>query len=225
MSMRLEQGQIDVLVVRMSCGDSVARELLIKHYMGLVITIAKNASWRCLDRRDDFISVALYELVRCVDRFAVVGGDGGVKTWIVSCVKHRLLSELREGRTVVRAPKGVGDVVVVGGGIEDDMVMGGAGWPGLSLMIREEFDKVTTCLDRRVVMMYMAGWNDREIAEKVGMSKTKVNSLRLAAIGRFRDSWVEGKEHSDGRCTYSCERDARECYRIGGCRKKLPRAE
>lgn len=180
-------------------GDQSARNMLIEHNMRLVAHVVKK--YQCPDYEiEDLLSVGTIGLIKAVNTF---NADKGSKlaTYAARCVENEVLMKLRSNKKLAREvslyePIGVdkdGETVSLMDVIEmenpetiDGLI--------LDQDIREmyrAFDRCLTDPEKQVISMRYGLFRgrehtQREIAARMGISRSYVSRIEKRAIGKLR---------------------------------------
>ena len=180
-------------------GDQSARNMLIEHNMRLVAHVVKK--YQCPDyETEDLLSVGTIGLIKAVNTF---NADKGSKlaTYAARCVENEVLMKLRSNKKLAREvslyePIGVdkdGETVSLMDVIEmenpetiDGLI--------LDQDIREmyrAFDRCLTDPEKQVISMRYGLFRgrehtQREIAARLGISRSYVSRIEKRAIGKLR---------------------------------------
>lgn len=180
-------------------GDQSARNMLIEHNMRLVAHVVKK--YQCPDyETEDLLSVGTIGLIKAVNTF---NADKGSKlaTYAARCVENEILMLLRAGKKYTRdvslyEPIGVdkdGETVSLMDVIEmenpetiDGLI--------LDQDIREMYRAFDCCLtdpEKQVISMRYGLFRgrehtQREIAARMGISRSYVSRIEKRAVGKLR---------------------------------------
>lgn len=180
-------------------GDQSARNMLIEHNMRLVAHVVKK--YQCPDHEtEDLLSVGTIGLIKAVNTFDPDKGSRLV-TYAARCVENEVLMKLRSNKKYAREvslyePIGVdkdGETVSLMDVIEmenpetiDGLI--------LDQDIREmyrAFDRCLTDPEKQVISMRYGLFRgrehtQREIAARMGISRSYVSRIEKRAIGKLR---------------------------------------
>jgi RNA polymerase sporulation-specific sigma factor len=185
---------------RMANGDMGARDVLIQRNLRLVAHIAKKYSVSPADA-DDIISVGTMGLIKAVDSFRPECGTR-FATYAVRCLQNEILMYFRAQKkhTSDASLNDVLDVDKEGNPLtymdilstEDDIA------EKIDLKIKAEklLDTIERVLNKRekqiISMRYALGFlkpmTQREIAEKLGISRSYVSRIENSAIKKLREN-------------------------------------
>lgn len=195
----LSQTEEKECLKRCKGGDQSARNMLIEHNMRLVAHVVKK--YQCPDyETEDLLSVGTIGLIKAVNTF---NADKGSKlaTYAARCVENEILMLLRAGKKYTREislyePIGVdkdGETVSLMDVIEmenpetiDGLI--------LDQDIREmyrAFDRCLTASEKQVISMRYGLFQgrehtQREIAARMGISRSYVSRIEKRAVGKLR---------------------------------------
>ena len=184
---------------RMSEGDAKARETLIERNMRLVAHIVKKFSVSPSET-DDIISVGTMGLIKAVDSFRPECGTR-FATYAVRCLQNEILMYFR-ARKKHQSETSLNDVLDIDKdgnpltyldilSIDDDI----AEKIDMKIRIEKLLEVIETALNKRekqiIFMRYAMGFSrqmtQREIAKKLGISRSYVSRIENAAIQKLRD--------------------------------------
>ena len=180
-------------------GDQSARNMLIEHNMRLVAHVVKK--YQCPDyETEDLLSVGTIGLIKAVNTF---NADKGSKlaTYAARCVENEVLMKLRSNKKLAREvslyePIGVdkdGETVSLMDVIEmenpetiDGLILD----QDIKEMYRA-FDRCLTDPEKQVISMRYGLFRgrehtQREIAARMGISRSYVSRIEKQAIGKLR---------------------------------------
>ena len=184
-------------------GDSTAREKLIRHNLRLVAHITKKYYAQPCDQ-DDLISIGTIGLIKAISTF---DGSKGARlaTYAGRCIQNEILMYFRSQR------KSAGDISL------SDAIETGQDGSSLSVMdvlssdedlfqqthLRSETKKLMGLLDRtltsrekqiitwRYGLFGTAPLAQRQVAEKLGISRSYVSRIEKKALEKLRDAMEE----------------------------------
>ena len=184
-------------------GDGTARAILIERNMRLVAHIAKKYAFSGYDP-DDIISVGTIGLIKAIDSFKV---DCGTRfaTYAVKCLQNEILMYFRSQKkhTLDSSLNDILDTDKDGNpltymdilSVEDDIA------EKIDVKIRVErlMRYIDECLDARekqiIFMRYALGFSkpmtQREIAGKLGISRSYVSRIENCAIDKLRGCFAK----------------------------------
>jgi len=199
-----------ICLLKLKEGSKEAREILIERNLRLVAHIVKKYS--SLDKdTDDLISIGTIGLIKAIDSFDMEKGIR-LATYASRCIDNELLMLLRSGKKQGREvylyePIGADkegneiNLLDVIEAQEEDII---------ALMELEENSKklyqfIETALDERersvVCMRYGLHGKDeitqREIADKMGISRSYVSRIEKKAISKLRACYCQKSNHFD----------------------------
>lgn len=187
------------LFIRCHEGDSEARSELIEHNLRLVAHIIKKYYTGCKDQ-EDLLSIGTIGLIKAIDTF---NPDNGTKfaTYAGKCLQNEILMHFRSQKKLMSEtsindaieydkdgnPLTYMDIICV----EDDII------DKIELKSKSElaFKAIKVCLSSRerdiIIMRYgLAGKppeTQREVAKKLGISRSYVSRLEKSAIEKIYD--------------------------------------
>lgn len=189
---------------RLKKGDQAARDKLIEHNMRLVAHVVKKYQGSDYDT-EDLLSVGAIGLIKAVNTFNVDKGSR-LATYAARCVENEILMLLRASKKYSREvslfePIGVdkdGETVSLLDVIEmdnkealDQMI--------LSQDVKELYEAFETCLTEteKTVLGMRYGlykgkeYTQREIAGKLGISRSYVSRIEKKAIEKMRAEFAK----------------------------------
>ncbi len=185
---------------RMSKGDKKAREVLIERNLRLVAHIAKKYSVSPSDA-DDIISVGTMGLIKAVDSFRAECGTR-FATYAVRCLQNEILMYFRAQKKhlsdtsihdILDTDKDGNPLTYMDILSTDDDIA-----EKIDLKIKAEqlmlaIEKVLNKREKQIVFMrYALGFSkpmtQREIAKKLGISRSYVSRIENSAIQKLRES-------------------------------------
>lgn len=193
------------LLEKAESGDSAAREKLIEHNLRLVAHIIKKYYSNCSEQ-EDLISIGTIGLIKAIDSFK---SDKGVRlaTYAARCIENEILMHFRQGK------KSAG-VVSINEPIDTD----GEGNPLTLMDVIYVEDTIAEDIDNKQnvkkLYEYIDGLADerdkeiiidrygldgekcktqREVAEKLDISRSYVSRIEKKAIGELRNMFNRGE--------------------------------
>ncbi len=183
---------------RCRMGDREARDILIERNLRLVAHIAKKYSFSGYDA-DDIISVGTIGLIKAIDSFRDECGTR-FATYAVKCLQNEILMYFRsqkkhQGDTslseVLDTDKDGNPLTYMDILSEDDDI---AEKIDVKIKVERLMKYIDECLDVRekqiVFMRYALGFSkpmtQREIAEKLGISRSYVSRIENCAVDKLR---------------------------------------
>jgi DNA-directed RNA polymerase specialized sigma subunit len=128
-------------------------------------------------RKEEFLSVALYELVRALHRFPEKQRDGKLTPYIRMILKYTLRDVIGQGAITVpprsfrRKPRSITYVSID----ECDRVI----QHFFSIEMIEVLDRcICRDIEQQILDMRLMGYNDREIGEILGRPKQTISHIR-----------------------------------------------
>ena len=190
-------------------GDLEAREVLINRNLRLVAHVIKKYQQTGYDM-DDLLSVGTIGLIKAVDTFHTEKGSR-LATYAAKCIENEILMMFRAGKKFSREvsiydPIGAdkdGETV----SLFDILESGDREIPE-TVMVRQDirtlYQAYTTGLtemEKTVIRMRygLLGEKEhtqREIAEKLGISRSYVSRIEKRAVGHMREAFDEASEKS-----------------------------
>lgn len=197
----LDKKEEQELFVRMrEQGDTAAREKLIEHNLRLVTHIVRKyyASNHC---EDDLISVGSIGLIKSVDSYNITNGTR-FATYAARCIQNEILMYFRGQRKTLQEvsinetidtdrdgkPLTYIDIIKCEDTIADDLDM--------KIKLSKAADYIMNCLGTRekriIILRYgLAGdraYTQREVAQKLGISRSYVSRIEKYALEKLRSS-------------------------------------
>lgn len=180
-------------------GDEKARSILIERNLRLVAHIAKKYSFSGYDA-DDIISVGTIGLIKAIDSYNPES-SARFATYAVKCLQNEILMYFRSQKKHLSEtsinevldtdkdgnPLTYMDILST----EDDI----AEKIDVKIKVEKLMKYINTCLDSRekqiIFMRYALGFNksmtQREIAHKLGISRSYVSRIENTAIEKLRE--------------------------------------
>jgi len=185
-------------VERLEAGDEEARRLLIEHNLRLVAHIAKKYAAPKRDQ-DDIISIGVIGLIKAVSTFNSSKGNA-LATYAARCIENEILMSLRTekkqaGEISLNEPIGVdkdGNEISLSDimGTEADDIHNAAELNIAGEYLRGAMKLFLTPRERTVIELRY-GLNggqtvpQREIAKKLGISRSYVSRIEKKALGKL----------------------------------------
>ena len=179
-------------------GDEKARSILIERNLRLVAHIAKKYSFSGYDA-DDIISVGTIGLIKAIDSYNPES-SARFATYAVKCLQNEILMYFRSQKKHL-AETSINEVLDTDKdgnpltymdilSTEDDI----AEKIDVKIKVEKLMKYINTCLDSRekqiIFMRYALGFNksmtQREIAHKLGISRSYVSRIENTAIEKLR---------------------------------------
>lgn len=180
-------------------GDEKARSILIERNLRLVAHIAKKYSFSGYDA-DDIISVGTIGLIKAIDSYNPES-SARFATYAVKCLQNEILMYFRSQKKHL-AETSINEVLDTDKdgnpltymdilSTEDDI----AEKIDVKIKVEKLMKYINTCLDSRekqiIFMRYALGFNksmtQREIAHKLGISRSYVSRIENTAIEKLRE--------------------------------------
>ena len=185
-------------------GDLEAREVLINRNLRLVAHVIKKYQQTGYDM-DDLLSVGTIGLIKAVNTFNVEKGSR-LATYAAKCVENEILMMFRAGKKISREvsiydPIGTdkdGETVSL-----LDVLEAGDREVLETVIIRQDvrilyeaYQEKLTEMERTVIRMRYGLFGakehtQREIAEKLGISRSYVSRIEKRAVGHMREAFYE----------------------------------
>lgn len=146
-------------------GDRSMIQAIILAYIPLALKLAKNKARIFPGDVDDYISTALYTLVRCVHKPNL--RDNNIGAYLNSHIKYALMKPLRKNKTL---PSNISSKRRV----PYEMIE--------LIMKSAQTDK-----ERRVLVLRSQGYCDREIATQLGCNISEVWRTRQKCYNRYKE--------------------------------------
>lgn len=201
---KLPDDEKDSLTERLKSGDTEAAEPIIRGHIKLAINIASQYANVDRTKADDLVSTAMHALVEgCIRVADGALTDNGITGYLMGRVHYHCSNFIRNDRMLgphfdtmarrLRAGKPAGDVIRQT--ISDEIAK-----PRLksdqSLNMTEIEDilnkAILTRRERRIIELKQEGFNVREIAARLAISKTVVSSDLCAVKRRFEELEKDG---------------------------------
>ena len=185
-------------------GDLEAREVLINRNLRLVAHVIKKYQQTGYDM-DDLLSVGTIGLIKAVNTFNVEKGSR-LATYAAKCVENEILMMFRTGKKVSREvsiydPIGAdkdGETVSLLDILEagDREVLETVIIKQDVKILYEAYKENLTDMERTVIRMRYGLFGtkehtQREIAEKLGISRSYVSRIEKRAVGHMREAFYE----------------------------------
>lgn len=179
-----------------AAGDKIARQKLIEHNLRLVAHIVKKYDNTKIDN-DDLISIGTVGLIKAIDTFNM---DKGIKlaTYAARCIENEILMQIRSNKKnrddmSLEEPLGIDqegneltlmDIL----GLETDLLEEVDVKMSIEKM-RNLLDKLSKkerfVIDRRYGLLDGRYYTQREIAGKLGISRSYVSRIEKKAVRRL----------------------------------------
>ncbi len=192
-------------------GDRSARSILIERNMRLVAHVAKKYADGERDM-EDLISIGTIGLIKAVDTFSVKRGSR-LATYAAKCIDNEILMMLRTQKKYSRdvslfEPIGTdkeGNMISL-----VDVIESGEEEPWLHMSLTEELEAMRCALQlvldekekivigMRYGLMDGTEYTQREVAGRLGISRSYVSRIEKAALGKLRQE-LAAKEMYDKR--------------------------
>lgn len=178
---RLTPEDLAETVSRMRAGDPSARAALIEAHVGLAHKAAsKFLHWRDYDT---IKSDCLYRLVQAVDNFPEDGET--IDRWIWFQLKMEAVTSYRKTMTIVHRVKDLGD--------EEHFSLARPQSRDM-LFFRDAMRFVLSsyyepAMIENIIEMKSQGYNNKEVATKLGLSQQKVGRVLEALEKEFMEVW------------------------------------
>jgi len=193
-------------------GSKEARDILIERNLRLVAHIVKKYNTADKDI-DDLISIGTIGLIKAIDTF---DADKGIRlaTYASRCIDNELLMMLRSGK---RQAKEVYLYEPIGSDKEgheinlldiiessDSDIVDELELQGNVKKLYELVNKVLTKREKQIIeMRYGLNMQEeitqREIASKIGISRSYVSRIEKKALKKLRESFEKENKESDGK--------------------------
>ena len=185
---------------KMRDGDSAAREKLILHNLRLVSHIVRKY-YASSKNQDDLVSVGVIGLVKAVDSFKCSNG-ARFATYAAKCIQNEILMHFRAQKKLSAEvsindtididrdgnPLSYIDVICSDEDIAEEV--------DRSMQIEKMMRSVECCLttrERQIIMMRYglgsrAPETQRQIADKLGISRSYVSRIEKSALAKLREA-------------------------------------
>lgn len=177
------------LAARYRAGDDLARETIILSLMRLAISIACQYAVTKPNHADDFVAIANLTVVEAVNEVKSLGPDENLVGFVVAKV-HDKISRAWSATEIINVPKATYYVKKKQDGEyqcpKRVKIRDYPKDPGSILEIREILGlSIFNESERRVISMREDLYNDREIAEALGISISMVGVHKNRVAARF----------------------------------------
>lgn len=166
--------ETNALYERVRSGDKQAADLMITGNIRQVVQCVKKYSQLQDSTKNELVQVALYTLVRCVNKIAKGRETPNCFGYIRFCVKRQLLEIFREKKEIL---------------FKDFDKSGVDNLGYIDLMDSVELALLTDG-DRLVFNLLSQGYNQEEIGKRMGLGKARINQI-IKGI-RERLNWEIG---------------------------------
>lgn len=173
-----EQGEVEQLILKMRLGDKDARDQFIEGHTRFAATIALRFSQKFPAHRDDLISESFVILCECADYLSENEHENPIG-YITTRVKGAMVNYLKRIHTVSGVPKA--DEAPMQLPMPD---LGYETAPDLEMDL-DSFRQELSPKEQEVFDLRRQGFNDTEIAEKLGVTNRWVGMLRE----RYSQAW------------------------------------
>lgn len=200
----LSSKEEQMYIERMENGDIEAKKILIEHNLRLVAHIAKKYSGSVKDS-DDLISLGTIGLIKGINSFNASKGTR-LATYASRCIENEILMLMRSNKKTqndvsLNDPIGTDKegnqilLIDVIGASEEDVI----DEIDLKMKIRQLYRNIENLLDEREreIIRLRYGLDDgceitqREIAKKLGISRSYVSRIETRAIEKLKTNIVE----------------------------------
>ena len=181
-------------------GDEAARSELIEHNLRLVAHIAKKYD-QSGKNQDDILSIGTIGLIKAVDTFDPRNG-ARFATYAGKCVTNEILMYFRSQKKLSGEvsmnetidvdkdgnPLTWGDIIAVEDTIADDIDLKLRSARALSIIKNELTPRERTILALRYGLGERPAITQREVADRMGISRSYVSRLEGSALKKIKDS-------------------------------------
>lgn len=157
------------LILKAQRGDGRALNDLVTAYMPLVLAIARTFHVNGEELKD-MVQVGSIGLMNAARTFKV-DGDANFKTYASHCIRNIMCDELKRHKNDVHADQ-LDEMTEADTGEPETMVIEKESW-------RRVYDLIYSSIkqnERDVLELYLSGMSYDEIANKLGVSKKKVDN-------------------------------------------------
>ena len=191
------------LMVRLSSGDTAARDELIERNLRLVAHIAKKYSGRGRDS-DDLISIGSIGLVKAIGTFNTEKG-GSVAAYAARCIENEILMSIRaekktKGEVPLNEPIGTdrdGNEITLADVLSsDEDVARRAEQNQQNNRLREAVRLTLTPREQKVITMRYGLGGERcyaqwEVGQELGISRSYVSRIEKKALRKLNDALTD----------------------------------
>jgi DNA-directed RNA polymerase specialized sigma subunit len=184
---RLPDDQLEVLVRRLVEGDDSVIPAIMGTHFNLVTAVARKWSMSRYKNFDDCLDCAIEALVNAILKFPSVHRNLNITPYIMSKVMFVLMSEFRRNSVITPLT----DL-----GIED--------WSDINISERDEtlskeiIETASLAVrdeeEGKILALVYGEYTCREIATKLGLSKTYVERKRNEIFDRFEYYWTRDEQ-------------------------------
>ncbi len=181
------------------CGDMTARNELIEHNLRLVAHIVKKY-YGSGKNQDDLISVGTIGLIKAVDSFDPRNG-ARFATYAGKCLQNEILMYFRAQKKLTAEvsmnetidtdkdgnPLTLGDIIAVEDTIADDLDIKLRSARAISIINSELSPRERQVIIMRYGIGGRSAVTQREVAEKLGISRSYVSRIEGAALKKIGD--------------------------------------
>lgn len=182
------------------CGDMAARSELIEHNLRLVAHIVKKY-YSSSKNQDDLISIGTIGLIKAVDSFDPSNG-ARFATYAGKCLQNEILMYFRSQKKLSAEvsmnetidvdkegnPLTWGDIIATEDTIADDLDTKFRSARAVAIISSELTSRERQVISMRYGIGGLRAITQREVAEKLGISRSYVSRIEGAALKKIRES-------------------------------------
>ncbi len=192
------------LQIKMENGDKKAREQLIEHNLRLVAHVAKKYSSNQVDQ-DDLISIGTIGLIKAVSSFDYKKGIR-LATYAARCIDNEILMYLRNLKKSsqnvsisepIDSDKDGNDLTLIDVIADNSDIAAKIDTKIKTELLVSYIDEVLTSREQTIIKLRYGLYNNkeytqREVAEKLNISRSYVSRIEKKALGKLYDRFNLG---------------------------------
>ncbi len=192
------------LQIKMENGDKKARERLIEHNLRLVAHVAKKYSSNQVDQ-DDLISIGTIGLIKAVSSFDYKKGIR-LATYAARCIDNEILMYLRNLKKSsqnvsisepIDSDKDGNDLTLIDVIADNSDIAAKIDTKIKTELLVSYIDEVLTSREQTIIKLRYGLYNNkeytqREVAEKLNISRSYVSRIEKKALGKLYDRFNLG---------------------------------
>lgn len=192
------------LQIKMENGDKKARERLIEHNLRLVAHVAKKYSSNQVDQ-DDLISIGTIGLIKAVSSFDYKKGIR-LATYAARCIDNEILMYLRNLKKSsqnvsisepIDSDKDGNDLTLIDVIADNSDIASKIDTKIKTELLVSYIDEVLTSREQTIIKLRYGLYNNkeytqREVAEKLNISRSYVSRIEKKALGKLYDRFNLG---------------------------------